>query len=91
MLGSKQIKSTCQFMKNENLKGKIVATLSGGTAVTVLKEAGNGAYQVQLSDDQVGYISSSYVTFGKNKNLHQNKFQILPPHPFPPRKRFSMK
>lgn len=53
--------------KNENLKGKIVATLSGGTAVTVLKEAGNGAYQVQLSDDQVGYISSSYVTFEKQE------------------------
>lgn len=50
--------------KNANLKGKVIATLSGGTAVSV-RSAGDGVYQVKLSDGQTGYVDARYLTFEK--------------------------
>lgn len=52
--------------KNANLKGKVIATLAGGAAISVRNEGNSGVYQVKLADGQIGYISSDYVTFEEN-------------------------
>lgn len=54
--------SNVPVYKNANLKGKTIASLSGGTSITLLGAVQNGVYQVQLSDGQTGYLSASYVT-----------------------------
>ncbi|HIQ80968.1 MAG TPA: LysM peptidoglycan-binding domain-containing protein [Candidatus Scatavimonas merdigallinarum] len=51
--------------KNANLKGKVVATLSGGDHIFVLEDNGKGVYRVRLSDGKTGYVSSSYITMEK--------------------------
>lgn len=51
--------------KNANLKGKVVATLSGGDRISVLEDTGKGAYKVKLSDGRTGYVSSAYITMEK--------------------------
>lgn len=50
--------------KNPGLKGKVIATLSGGAAVSAL-DAGSGVHQVRLPDGQTGYAASHYLTFEK--------------------------
>lgn len=50
--------------QNSNLKGKVIASLSGGTAVSAF-DTGSGVYQVRLSDGRTGYISSNNLTFEK--------------------------
>lgn len=48
--------------KNPNLKGKVVATLSGGTAVSVL-EYKKDVYQVKLTNGEIGYLSANHLSF----------------------------
>lgn len=48
--------------KNPNLKGKVIATLAGGTAVSV-REHAKGIHQIQLSNGETGYLSSDYLSF----------------------------
>lgn len=67
--------------KNANLKGKVVATLTGGTPVTVLEKASNDVYQIQLSDGQTGYISSAHLTFEQ---------EPAKPNPLPPSQEYFM-
>lgn len=49
--------------KNANLKGKVLASLSGGTSVTVLGDQNSSTLRIRLSDGQIGYVSSNYITF----------------------------
>lgn len=48
--------------KNPNLKGKVVATLSGGTVVSVL-EYKKDVYQVKLTNGEIGYLSANHLSF----------------------------
>ena len=48
--------------KNPNLKGKVIATLAGVTAVSV-REHAKGIHQIQLSNGEIGYLSSDYLSF----------------------------
>lgn len=48
--------------KNPNLKGKVITTLAGGTAVSV-REHAKGIHQIQLSNGETGYLSSDYLSF----------------------------
>ncbi len=56
--------SNVSVYPNANLKGKVIATLSAGDAVSV-RENKPGVYQVRLSDGRTGYLSASYITFEK--------------------------
>ncbi len=64
----KKGESAVPVYKNSNLKGKVIASLSGGTAVAAL-DKGNGIYQVKLADGQTGYLSAAYLTFEKEPEI----------------------
>lgn len=55
--------SKAEVYKNPNLKGKVVASLSEGEAVSVLEDLGNGVYRVKLDGGQTGYMASACLTF----------------------------
>lgn len=55
--------SKAEVYQNPNLKGKVIASLSQGDAVSVLEDLGDGVYRVKLDGGQTGYMSSACLTF----------------------------
>lgn len=62
--------SNVSVYRSPNLKGKVIATLSGGTEISVRKN-GDGVYQVKLPDGQTGYLSASCITFEQEPESSQ--------------------
>lgn len=60
----KRNQTSVSVYQNSNLKGKVIATISGGTQIFA-RESKKGVYQVKLSDGRIGYVSASSVTFEK--------------------------
>lgn len=58
--------------QNQNLNGRMVATLSGGASLTLLQDMGGGVYRVRLPSGQTGYVSASYVSFTQSSAAEDN-------------------
>lgn len=70
--------TSVQIYEDQNLKGKIISSLSGGTSIDIIKHFGNGIYQIKLVDGQIGYVSSKYVRI-KNTNIEDDNSDIYNP------------
>ncbi len=70
--------SDVKIYKNKNLTGNVIATLSGGDTITIIKNLGDGVYQVKLSDGQIGYVSSNYVSI-KGEESETNTPEVSVP------------
>ncbi len=57
--------SNVNVRKAASTSAAILATLSRGQAFTVIGDAQNGWYQVQLANGTKGYVSAQYVSFTK--------------------------
>ena len=57
--------SNVRVRKEASTSAAILATLNRGDSFTVLGDAQNGWYNVQLSNGTAGYIHADYVTFTK--------------------------